>query len=60
MMHLFSSIAAAGWRDSRKTELSDNSFLSRVLATASPKVIDTGEELRPICFSSSGYPWQAN
>ena len=49
MMHLFSSIAAT-WHDSRKTELSDNSFLSRVLATASPKVIDTGEELRPILF----------
>lgn len=58
-MHLFSFIAVAGWHDSRKTELSDNSFLSGVLATASSKVIDTGEELRPILFFSDG-AWEPN
>ena len=50
------------WQDGMilgRTELSDNSFLSGVLATASSKVIDTGEELRPILFFSDG-AWEPN
>ena len=55
VMSLFSSIAAEGWSDLRRSELVNaSSFLSRVLKHARPKVIDLGDELCPVLVFSDG------
>ena len=55
VMSLFSSIAAEGWSDVRRSELVNAaSFMSRVLKHARPKVIDLGDELCPVLVFSDG------
>ena len=55
VMSLFSSIAAEGWSDVRRSELVNAaSFMSRVLKHARPKVIDLGDGLCPVLVFSDG------
>ncbi len=53
--NLFSSVASEGWSDLRKSELLNAAlFVRRVLTHAKPKLIDLGDELRPVLVFSDG------
>ena len=53
VMSLFSSIAADGWNDSRKEELKiAAAYMIQVLTSAAPKLIDIGDNPRPVLVFS--------
>ena len=55
VMSLFSSIAAEGWSELRRSELINAaSFMRRVLKHARPKVVDLGDECCPVLVFSDG------
>ena len=55
VMSLVSSIATDGWHDPRKEELTiAAAYMLRVLAHAEWKLVDIGDELRPVLVFSDG------
>ena len=55
VMSLVSSIATEGWHDPRKEELTiAAAYMLRVLAHAEWKLVDIGDELRPVLVFSDG------